>query len=118
MMTELELKGQKPAPALDKKLPEGWHHTEKYGEVFVSPGGIAWVVKEVALVTPGLGNELKTVSVTITASDIIKTPAIDLRKRANSRKDVVRAGVSYHSKAVRALRRAKSGKQGTMAGVK
>ena len=37
------------------KLSEGWHHTERYGEVFVSPGGIAWVVREVA------GGELKSV---------------------------------------------------------
>ncbi len=70
-----------PAPTRDK-LPEGWHFTERYGEVFVSPGGIAWTIKEVETVTPGLGNELKTVSVTVKAKDIVKKPAIEQRKQS------------------------------------
>lgn len=61
-----------PAPARGN-LSEGWHHTERYGDVYVSPGGIAWVVQQV-------GNELKSVSVSLTPADITKTPAVERMK--------------------------------------
>jgi hypothetical protein len=57
------------------KLPEGWHHTEKYGDVFVAPGGSVWVVQQ-------NGQHLINVTVTLNPSDIIKTPAIDRVKHA------------------------------------
>lgn len=69
---------QVPKPDLSAttaKLPEGWHHTEKYGDVFVAPGGSAWVVQQ-------NGEHLINVTVMLNPSDIIKTPAIDRVKHA------------------------------------
>jgi hypothetical protein len=59
------------------KLPEGWHHTERWGEVFVTPGGSAWVVQH-------SNDRLINVTVIINLSDIIKTPAIDRVKHAQA----------------------------------
>jgi hypothetical protein len=55
------------------KLPEGWHFTEKYGYVFVSPGGIAWLVER-------QGNKLESVSGSLTKDDIIGKTAIEKRQ--------------------------------------
>ena len=63
-----------PSP-LPARLSEGWHHTERWGEVFVAPGGSAWVVQQ-------SGQHLINVTVTLNPSDIIKTPAIDRVKHA------------------------------------
>ena len=59
------------------RLREGWHYSERYGEVYVSPGGTAWVVRQI-------GNELKSVSVPLTPAEIVKTPAIDRLKHAQA----------------------------------
>ena len=67
---------QRPSP-LVARLSEGWHHTEKYGEVFVAPGGSAWIVQQ-------SGQRLVNVTVTLNQSDIIKTPAIDRVKHAQA----------------------------------
>jgi hypothetical protein len=63
------------APATSSRLPAGWVNTEKYGEVYVSPGGIAWVVQR-------QGNKLESVSVKITKDDIIGKNATEKRKDA------------------------------------
>jgi hypothetical protein len=63
------------SPGAAHKLPEGWHNTEKYGEVFVSPGGIAWVVQLV-------GSKLESVAVQLSPSDIIGKGAVEKRKDA------------------------------------
>ena len=55
------------------KLPEGWHFTERYGYVFVSPGGIAWVVER-------QGNKLESVSGCLTKDDIIVKTAFEKRQ--------------------------------------
>ena len=65
---------QRPSP-LVARLSEGWHNTEKYGEVFVAPGGSAWVVQQ-------SGEHLVNVMVLVNPSDIIKTPALERRKQA------------------------------------
>ena len=62
------------APAKGSKLPEGWVNTEKYGEVFVNPGGIAWTIQRD-------GDELVSVSVQITKEDITQKPSADRIKR-------------------------------------
>ena len=59
------------------KLPEGWHFTEKYGYVFVSPGGIAWVVER-------QGNKLESVSVKITKDQIVGRLSSERTKRAEA----------------------------------
>jgi hypothetical protein len=71
----LEVKAGTP-PALTKgsRLPEGWHMTEKYGEVYVNPGGIAWTIQRD-------GDELVSVSVQITKEDITQKPSADRVKR-------------------------------------
>lgn len=69
-------RGQHPSP-LAARLSEGWHNTEKYGEVFVAPGGSAWIVQQ-------SGQRLINVTVTLKQSDIIKTPAIDRMKHAQA----------------------------------
>ena len=57
------------------KLPEGWHFTERYGHVFVSPGGIAWVVQR-------KGNKLESVSGSLTKDDIIGKTLTEKRQDA------------------------------------
>ena len=67
----------RPLP-LPVRLSEGWHNTEKYGEVFVAPGGNAWVVQQI-------GQRLINVTVKLDSSDIIKTPLLERRKQAISK---------------------------------
>ena len=67
---------QRPLP-LASRLSEGWHNTEKYGEVFVARGGSAWIVQQSS-------QRLINVTVTLNQSDIIKTPAIDRVKHASA----------------------------------
>jgi len=62
------------------KLPEGWHFTEKYGHVFVSPGGIAWMVQRI-------GNKLESVSVPLTKDDIVKKLSEERTKNARYLKE-------------------------------
>ena len=57
----------------DKKLPEGWVNTSQ-GDVFISPGGVAWVIEQ-------HGDALVSVPVKLLPSDIIKAPAVDRVKR-------------------------------------
>ncbi len=64
------------------KLPEGWHNTEKYGQVFITPDGSAWTIKSV-------NNQLQSTQVNISQSDIISTTAID-RTKHNQRMRIYR----------------------------
>ena len=66
--------GQRPSP-LAASLSEGWHNTEKYGEVFVAPGGSVWIVQQ-------SGQRLINVTVKLDPSDLVKTPALERRKQA------------------------------------
>jgi hypothetical protein len=59
----------------DANLPEGWHNTEKYGDVFISSGGIAWVVQRI-------GGKLESVAVKISKNEIIGKTAIEKRADA------------------------------------
>jgi hypothetical protein len=59
----------------DTKLPEGWCNTEKHGDVFISPGGIGWVVQRI-------GNKLESVAVKISKDEIIGKTAIEKRTDA------------------------------------
>ena len=59
----------------DTKLPEGWHNTEKYGDVFISSGGIAWVVQRIS-------NKLESVAIKISKDEIIGKTAIEKRTDA------------------------------------
>jgi len=68
--------GPRPSP-LPARFSEGWHHTERYGDVFVTPGGSAWLVQQ-------SGDQLINVTVTPEPSDIIKTPAIARVKHAQA----------------------------------
>lgn len=97
-------------PAI-KKLPEGYHFTEKYGEIFVSPGGIAWVTREMP------NHELKSVSVPVKPTDIVKTPAVDRLKHAKAvQRSRIRArGLTQPS--IFGSGKGKDSKQGTLAGV-
>jgi hypothetical protein len=61
------------------KLPEGWHSTEKYGDVFVSSGGIAWVVQLV-------GDKFENIAVKITHEDITAKPSAERMKHAAAEK--------------------------------
>jgi hypothetical protein len=68
--------------ATEHRLPEGWHNTESYGEVFVSPGGIAWVVQI-------FDDQLCSVSVPLSKKDIIGKSAVE-RRAAVIKKQVQR----------------------------
>jgi hypothetical protein len=57
------------------KLKEGWVSTEKYAEVYVSPGGIAWVVQRI-------GNKLESVSVKLPKADITEKSSAERTKNA------------------------------------
>ena len=75
IVSHSETAGQ-PVPARPtQKLPEGWHNTERFGEVFVSPGGIPWVVQR-------NGNKLVSVSVPLAKEDIIQKPSAERVKNA------------------------------------
>ena len=63
----------------DTKLPEGWHNTEKHGDVFISLGGIGWVVQRI-------GGKLESVAVKISKDEIIGKTAIEKRTDAIRRK--------------------------------
>ena len=55
--------------------PTGWHHTNKFGDVFVSPDGSAWAVQQ-------SGQRLINVTVRLDPSEISKTTAIERVKHA------------------------------------
>ena len=73
------------APAPAGKLPEGWHSTERYGDIFVSPSGRAWGVKII-------GTKFENVVVDVRAADFIGQSVIERRKEA-VRKSVRRQSV-------------------------
>lgn len=55
----------------------GWHHTDKFGDIFVSPDGIAWAVQQ-------NGDRLVNVAVNLNSDDIVQRPAIERVKRASA----------------------------------
>jgi len=65
-------KPPEPVPQAAPKLKEGWVNTEKYGDVFISPGGVCWVVQRI-------GEKLESVAVKLSQSDIIEKSAIERR---------------------------------------
>ena len=67
------------------ELPEGWHSTERYGDIFVSPSGRAWGVKII-------GTKFENVVVDVRAADFIGQSVIERRKEA-VRKSVRRQSV-------------------------
>jgi hypothetical protein len=77
------------SPGAAPKLPEGWHDTEKYGPVFVSPSGTAWAVQLV-------GDKFKNVIVDVSPRDFIGQSAIE--KRTNAIKRQVRRAKSKVSR--------------------
>ena len=64
-----------PHTSKTSKLTEGWVNTEKYGPVFVSPGGIAWAVQR-------NGNRLDNIAVKLTKVDVVGKSAIEKRQDA------------------------------------
>jgi len=76
-----------PAPT---KLPEGWHFTAKYEEVFISHGGIAYTVQLI-------NYQLKSIPVRTSSSDIIQTKAIDKVKQAQRIRQYRKSKVSTTS---------------------
>ena len=53
----------------------GWHLTDKYGDVFVSPDGAAWAVQQ-------SGDRFINVTVKLNPTDITKTPLLERRKQS------------------------------------
>ena len=68
-----------PSRPTSPRLPEGWHSTERYGDVFVSPGGIAWAVQLV-------GDKFENISVKITHEDITAKLSAERMKHAAAEK--------------------------------
>jgi hypothetical protein len=68
-------KPPEPVPPAAAQLKEGWYNTEKYGYVFISPGGVCWVVQRI-------GEKLESVAVKITKDDIIQKPSAERVKNA------------------------------------
>jgi len=65
---------------------EGWHNTERYGLVFLSPGGIAWTVRR-------QGDRLANVPVKLAPGDLIKKTATE-KVKANAYLKRYRANLS------------------------
>jgi len=93
-MTTLTVSGPRPSPLPSnvddnktQRLPEGWHFTERWGEVFITPGGSAWVVRQ-------NGEHLINGTVTLNPYDITKTPVIDRVKHAQAMRRYRRTRVS------------------------
>jgi hypothetical protein len=79
LLTSFCLPGEDSAPPQTEKLKEGWYNTEKFGEVYVSPGGVGWVVQR-------QGDKLETVSVKLSKSDIVQKPSSERVKHAMAEK--------------------------------
>lgn len=62
-------------------LSNGWYYTEKYGDVFIN-NGLSWIVKRI-------GDQLKNVTVNISAKDTVKMPLLE-RRRINLSRQVQR----------------------------
>ena len=75
--TVMVLSGSTGADKKHTDISEGWHRTERFGEVFVAPSGRAWSVKEI-------GGRLENVIVEISATDILGND------RAFKKKDALR----------------------------
>lgn len=73
-------------PAPRGKLAEGWVTTSQ-GDVFVSPGGLAWVVER-------RGDALVSVPVKIIKEDIIGNPSAIRTKRAAAERQRYKTRVS------------------------
>ena len=59
------------------RLTPGWHHTDKFGDIFVSPGGSAWAVQQ-------SGDRLINVAVNLNFADVVQRPAAERVKRASA----------------------------------
>ena len=59
------------------RLTRGWHLTDKFGDIFVSPDGSAWAVQQ-------SGQRFINVKVNLDPSDIVKTPAMERVKHAQT----------------------------------
>jgi hypothetical protein len=70
MKTTQEILNEEIPSAHHRPAP-GWHHTDKFGDIFVSPDGIQQS-----------SQRLINVTVKLDQSDIIKTPAIERVKHA------------------------------------
>ncbi|MFZ1915542.1 MAG: hypothetical protein WAU55_10800 [Dehalococcoidales bacterium] len=74
METEQEIQNEK-ASMESHRSNSGWHLSDKYGDVFISPDGSAWAVQQ-------SGQRLINVKVNLNPSDVIKTPLLERRKQA------------------------------------
>ena len=77
--TVMVLAGTTGAGKQRNEISEGWHLTEKYGDVFVSPSGKVWSVKQI-------GDKLENVIVEISAEDLIQKPSAERMKHAAAEK--------------------------------
>ena len=61
----------------------GWHLTDKFGDIFVSPGGSAWAVQQ-------KGDRLINITVKLNPTDVVKKPAIERIKHAQTMRCIER----------------------------
>ena len=66
-----------PHTSKASKLPEGWINTEKYGPVFVSPGGISWSIHR-------SGTRLDNIAIKLSTGDVIEKSAEAKLKHARA----------------------------------
>ena len=57
------------------RLTRGWHLTDKFGDIFVSPGGSAWAVQQ-------KGDRLINITVKLNPTNVVRTPLLERRKQA------------------------------------
>ena len=74
MKTTKEITNEAVHPERHPPAP-GWHHTDKFGDIFISPDGIAWAVQQ-------SGQRFVNVAIKLDSSDIVQRPAIERVKRA------------------------------------
>ena len=66
-----------PQTSKASKPPEGWINTEKYGPVFVSPGGISWSIQR-------SGTRLDNIAIKLSTGDVIEKSAEAKLKHARA----------------------------------
>ena len=66
-----------PQTSKASKPPDGWINTEKYGPVFVSPGGISWSIHR-------SGTRLDNIAIKLSTGDVIEKSAEAKLKHARA----------------------------------
>ena len=74
MNKNVEIQNEAAHPNHNPPAP-GWHLTDKFADIFVSPGGSAWAVQQ-------KGDRLINITVKLNPTNVVRTPLLERRKQA------------------------------------